>query len=518
MATSVALIVAALLAAGALVAPSGTGRAVAMLGALVVAPVLLIAHVYDTSALEPLRTHPPLAAAVALAGIAVIGALAVVFDRRPTWFPVAAVAMLPFRVPIAIGGSTSNLLLPLYAVIAAGALAYAVPRLRAARRNRAGAGALAAVLAPSTGGPAPEHPAGRLEKLLALSVVLYAVQSTYSSDDGHALENVVFFYVPFAILFALLGRVRWTPALVTRCLTVLAALAVAFAGVGFVEYATKHVLLNPRVITSNQLESYFRVNSLFFDPNIYGRFLVILMLGLAGVVLWTRGRRPAVGATVVLAVLWAGLVLTFSQSSFVALLVGLAVLGGMRWSVRGAAIAAAALVTVAVGVAVLAPSLIHLDVGSSQSADSATSGRYDLIKGGVELFTSAPVGGQGSGAFAKEYRRTQKASDEGAASASHTIPVTVAAEQGLPGLLVYLALLAAALARLFRGAAASVPRAVIAAAFLALLAHTFMYAAFLEDPLAWTLLGVGVALARDIPRPPGPGPQERSIARRAAAA
>jgi O-antigen ligase len=288
--------------------------------------------------------------------------------------------------------------------------------------------------------------------------------------------------------------------------------------VGFVEYATKHVLLNPRVITSNQLESYFRVNSLFFDPNIYGRFLVIVMLGLAGVVLWTRGRRPAVGATVVLAVLWAGLVLTFSQSSFVALLVGLAVLGGMRWSVRGAAIAAAALVTVAVGVAVLAPSLIHLDVGSSQSADSATSGRYDLIKGGVELFTSAPVGGQGSGAFAKEYRRTQKASDEGAASASHTIPVTVAAEQGLPGLLVYLALLAAALARLFRGAAASVPRAVIAAAFLALVAHTFMYAAFLEDPLAWTLLGVGVALARDIPRPPGPGPQERSIARRAAAA
>ncbi|MCU1676681.1 MAG: hypothetical protein JWM93_1439 [Frankiales bacterium] len=518
MASSVALILAALLAAGALVAPSAVARAAAMLGALVVAPVLLVVHVYDTSAFAALRDRPAVGVAAAVAGVVLIGALAVLFDRRPAWFPVAAVAMLPFRIPIAIGGSTSNLLLPLYVVIGAGALAYAVPRLRAARRDRAAAGGLAAVLAPSTGGPAVEHPAGWLERLLALAVVLYAVQSTYSPDADHALENVVFFYVPFAILFALLGRVRWTPALVTRCLTVLAALALAFAGVGFVEYATKHVLLNPRVITSNQLESYFRVNSLFFDPNIYGRFLAITMLCLAGVVLLTRNQRSAVSATLVLAVLWAGLVLTFSQSSFVALLVGLAVLGGMRWSVRGAVSAAAALAAVAVAVAVLAPGAIHLDVGSSQSADSATSGRYDLIKGGADLFTSAPVLGQGSGAFAREYRRTQKSSDQGAASASHTIPVTVAAEQGLPGLLVYLALLAAALARLLRGASSSVPRAVIAAAFLALVAHTFMYAAFLEDPLAWTLLGVGVALARDIPRPAEPGAQERSTARRAAAA
>ena len=41
--------------------------------------------------------------------------------------------------------------------------------------------------------------------------------------------------------------------------------------IGFVEYATRHLLWNPKVIASNQFESYFRVNSLFFDPNIYGR-------------------------------------------------------------------------------------------------------------------------------------------------------------------------------------------------------------------------------------------------------
>ena len=35
-----------------------------------------------------------------------------------------------------------------------------------------------------------------------------------------------------------------------------------------------------------------------------------------------------------LAVLWAGLVLTFSQSSFAALLAGLFVLAALRWDVR----------------------------------------------------------------------------------------------------------------------------------------------------------------------------------------
>jgi hypothetical protein len=38
-------------------------------------------------------------------------------------------------------------------------------------------------------------------------------------------------------------------------------------------------------------------------------------------------------------------------------------------------------------------------------------------------------------------------------------------------------------------------RAAVAAAFTALVAHTMLYAAFLEDPLAWTLLGAGTAMA-----------------------
>jgi hypothetical protein len=40
-----------------------------------------------------------------------------------------------------------------------------------------------------------------------------------------------------------------------------------------------------------------------------------------------------------------------------------------------------------------------------------------------------------------------------------------------------------------------VARAAVAAAFVALVVHTLLYAAFLEDPLAWALLAVGSALA-----------------------
>jgi O-antigen ligase len=473
----VPLILAALLAAGALVAPNPRARAAAMLGALILAPIILGFHIADSDQVKPLRDHPSLAAAGAVGAVVVLAVLAVLFDRRPSWLPVAAAATLPFRVPIASGGSTANLLVPLYLVVAAGAAAYAIPRLAGRERPE--------------GGRAP----GALEWALAASLALYGIQSSYSADFGHALENVVFFYVPFALLFALVARVAWTPKLARVCLGVLVVLALALVGVGFVEYATRHLFLNPKVIASNQLEDYFRVNSLFFDPNIYGRFLAIVMLLLTAWLLWARRQREVVAGALLLAVLWGGLVLTFSQSSFTALLVGLAILGAMRWSVKWALILSGGALVVAVVFVALAPGAVHLELGNSKSADKATSGRYDLIKGGLKLFKRAPLVGQGSGSFAREYRRAEHVSPERAASASHTIPVTVAAEQGLIGLVAYLALLAAALARLFRGARRVPERAAVAAAFVALLAHSMMYAAFLEDPLTWTLLGAGTAMA-----------------------
>ena len=64
------------------------------------------------------------------------------------------------------------------------------------------------------------------------------------------------------------------------------------------------------------------------------------------------------------------------------------------------------------------------------------------------------------------------------------------------GLLVYLALLVVALRQLLHGATGDPYRAVVAAAFVALVVHTWAYAAFLEDPLAWALLASARRSAR----------------------
>ena len=473
----VPLIVAALFAAAALVVPSSRWRAWAMLGALAIAPVILVFHIADSDQFRTVTDRPAVAAAAGAAAVVVVVALALVIRRWPSVLPVLAVAAVPFRVPIAIGGSTANLLVPLYGVVAAGVLAYAVPRILAADSE------------------ASRRRAGPLEWALGVFLALYAVQASYSIDFDRALENVVFFYVPFALLFVLVSQIAWTRRMTVACMGVVVVLAVAFAGIGFVEYATRHLFLNPKVIASNQLQDYFRVNSLFFDPNIYGRFLAIVMVLLVAWLIWTERVRDAIAAAILLAVLWGGLLLTLSQSSFAALLIGLAVLGGMRWNAKKAVALAGVVVVAGAAFVLVAPGAIRLDLGSSKSANSATSGRYDLIAGGVGLFADKPLDGWGAGSFPRQYRRHEHVSAERATSASHTIPITVAAEQGVLGLAAYLAILACGLWRLFRGARASAARAAVAAAFTALLAHTMMYAAFLEDPMTWTLLAVGTALA-----------------------
>src|SRR4030095_10045489 len=127
------------------------------------------------------------------------------------------------------------------------------------------------------------------------------------------------------------------------------------------------------------------------------------------------------------------------------------------------------------------PDAAKVDLGSGKSVDKATSGRLDLVEGGLRLFEGRPVCGWGSGSYTEKFRERERVSSERAADASHTVPVTIAAEQGLAGLLVYLALLVAAFVRLvLRGGRASPARAGVAAAFAGLMLHTWLYAAFLE--------------------------------------
>ena len=401
------------------------------------------------------------------------------------------IVALPFRIPIAAGGVTSNLLVPLYFVVAAGALAFIVTSLRG---RAPPASAPPAPARPAPAEPPRDGPIRWLERLLAGYVVLYALQAAYSPKFTTALQQVVFFYVPFALAYCLLRRLDWTQRLTRSCLALLAGLAVLFALVGFVEYETKTIFLNPKLIAANQLHAYFTVNSVFFDPNIFGRFLALVMILLAAVILYARRRRTVLITGAVLAILWAALLLTLSRSSIGALLVGLGALAAIRWRVGRAVFIAAGVVALAVAVIAITPTTF----GLNQGLNGASSGRPGLVTGGLDLFKQRPLWGYGSGSFETEFAARHHAIGE-TTSASHTIPVTIAAEQGLIGELVYLGLVLAALFVLFRRCRSDPARVAIAAAFLALLFHTLLYADFLEDPITWTLLAIGSALAA---RPP----------------
>jgi O-antigen ligase len=96
-------------------------------------------------------------------------------------------------------------------------------------------------------------------------------------------------------------------------------------------------------------------------------------------------------------------------------------------------------------------------------------------------------------------------------SVSHTEPITVAAEQGLVGLVLYVALVVTALWTMASRAGparqkVAVARAAVLATFAALLVHTMAYAGFFEDPITWVLLAVGVSLAAAQQRRLGPCP------------
>src|SRR3954453_14211687 len=307
------------------------------------------------------------------------------------------------------------------------------------------------------------------------------------------------------LLLKLLTSVEWSPRVVTGSFGIAVGLAVVFAVVGFAEYATKHIFLNQKLIESNQFESYFRVNSLFFYPNIYGRFLALVMIGLAAVLLWPRRPRDIAVSTGVLAILWAALILSFSQSSIAALLVGLAVLAALRFGPRPVIALGAVVAVIGFVVVLAAPGLIHLNTKSSRSVDKATSGRVDLMRGGLRMFADRPLFGFGSGAFSKQFRKREGTGRRQAASASHTIPITVAAEQGVPGLAAYAAVIVASFGLMFSGLRGLrerappprlVTRAYLAAAYSGLVLHTLLYAAFLEDPITWTLIAVAIVVGR----------------------
>lgn len=484
---------------GALIACAGCGASLllrdpraryAAMGVGLVAAVALIAgDVWDQSRFEDLRSTPAALVLAAFLGATALGATAATFARAPAAFAIAAFAVLPLRVPIQVGGETNFLLLPLYGVIAGGWLrgVWLTWHGRGDELRQAGS--------PSSTEPATVT---WLCLALATSLTVYALGIAWSEDPTNALRNVAFFLAPFAALMALLRDIRWHRHLLGQVAGAVVLVGLAFGAIALYQHASRELILNKDLKDANQLHLYFRANSLFRDPNVLGRYLVFAIIAAGAWVGWTPSPRHAVAGAAAAAILLAALFVTYSQTSFAALAVGLGALAWFRLGRRGLSAALGmGIASVALFLAIGGPPTSDINAPDRDFAE-ATSGRTSLVSGGVKLFRAEPLVGQGSGSFAINYRKRIETVKR---PVSHTEPVTVAAEEGVLGLIPYVAMLALiGVTMLASWPSGNAARAAIAACLAALFVHSLGYAGFSIDPALWALLAVGLALREQQPQ------------------
>ena len=354
-----------------------------------------------------------------MSALVVAGVLAVVgaalFVRFPLVVPVALAVAAPFRVPVTLGGQEAFLLVPLYGVLAAAGLAFVYRLLRgeeAVALPRPLAAAAAAFIAPELRLAALV--ARRRERLRAAPVLPPAVRDAGRDRRAHADRGLA--------ATRARGRRRRARVRLRRDR--------ALAG------GDAAGLLRPDLEVANAYSTFFRVTSLFRDPSLYGRFLVVAIVVLL-TALWLERVRLAV-ALPVIALLFAGLFFSYSQSSFATLFVMTAavtfVLSDRRTRIVVAA-ACAVLALIAAGVVAWSATEVSLR--------ELTSGRSRLVSITLPLAREHPLAGVGVGAQPLATNERLGLDPETRRTASHTTPATVAAELGALGVVAYVAFLAA---------------------------------------------------------------------------
>jgi len=475
----------------ALLAGRGRVAVLAGLGLLALAEAGLVLAPEGAGRLDALIS--PAGTLGLLFGGALLAGAAALCVRHPAWVPAAVLLASPLRPPIALqtsGGFPLALaqdgrlgrLLPLYFVLAAATLALA---WRATRSEQAG-GATAL-----RGLPRPvAWPAATFIGFASLSLV-------WARALEPGVELLAYFTLPFAVLLGVVARAP-LPERSPRVLAVIAiAAGVLFAAIGLFQAATRQVFFfAPNLDLSNANADYFRVTSLFGDPSLYGRHVVLaiaVVLVLLALPLPRNGVRridPRV-AIGLLVVMWAGLFFSYSQSSMVALV---AITLAVAWWTGERKVRRAVLGTLAVAL-LLTGGFTAAQVIQGASLRRETADRSERVRETVRVIGEHPLLGVGFGGQPRESQRLSGETSEPTANyVSHTAPLTVAAELGVIGLGLYVWLLIGG-ARTIAAARGLDPALglVLAAAFLGLFAHALFYSGFLEDPLTWVVLGVAAA-------------------------
>src|SRR4029453_1113427 len=226
----------------------------------------------------------------------------------------------------------------------------------------------------------------------------------WTVDPDRGAVEVLAFIVRFGLLPLAIARLPRSEQGFAWLCRLLLAIALVFAAVGIAQWATRTVFWNHKVIADNTYASFYRVNSLFWDPSIYGRFLVIAILVALAIMVFGPWRQYDLALGLMIVVLWVGLFFSFSQSSFAALIPAVVLAGVLAWRRRGVAVgggSAALFVLMGVGPPAPAGAPGTLSAGADQELNRATRGRFELVTNGLRIAADHPVVGVGVGGFTK---------------------------------------------------------------------------------------------------------------------
>ncbi len=330
------------------------------------------------------KGHAGLLAGGAVAGLLLAAAGAALLLRWPWLLALATLACVPARIPVTVGSTQANLLVPLYAVVAAAGLALAWELLRGDTRSRE----LGPVALP-----------------LAAFVAWGGLSLAWSQDVRQGAIELLAFYLPFGLLAVALARLDWRRRWVIALYAELTLMAIVFAVVGIEQWINRDIFWNPKLLVGNTYAPFFRVNSVFWDPSIYGRFLVVSILASLIVALFWRSVRVVLLAVAAIAAAWTGLIFSFSQSSFLALIAGVALAAVLAWGRRALLLVVLA-AAVFVLVAAVAPNVRHAVLHHANGGlNRVTSGRSKLVKNGFKIAEHNPAVGVGIGGFKHAYAK-----------------------------------------------------------------------------------------------------------------
>ena len=472
------------------------GRRLAGLAILLIGWVVMAGTLVPDGISDRLSTPVGLGAGIVgvVVALAVLMALGWLVSRKPwVWFLLLGLA-LPVRIPLSLGGEDANLLLPLYAVIVLG---------------------LAVLWWMERDGTRPRiWPSTPLDLPLMLFVGFTLVSLLWSSDVAEGAVKATFFWIPFVLLYLLVVAIwREGRALRTLAITTM-AMSVPVAVLALAEYASRDILWNHRLMQANVYSRFFRVNSIFYDPNILGRYLALaLIITVAVAWMWRGSNRVLVACGVVAAIDAAALVVTFSRSSALMLMVGLLIMALRMFGWRKAVLTAVVMALIGSGVAIATSGQVRAALTSTERLEKVSEGRFDLVGGGVDIFREHPVAGGGLGSFATDYSQllSQQELRKTRVVISHNAPVTILSEEGAIGFALFIwlcviAVIVGIVATRDRDDDVGVPGAAMLGAMVGIFVHALLYSALFEDPYTWVLAAGLVALCARAPGRSDPGP------------